>query len=94
MDPAPGRYLINDPPDPSPYPVVHQYRKQINLSVPVSLREGGAAGLNDRLFALLEIFLGSFPEVFYQWEQRWLKAKINSPQISSANRKSANLLTP
>jgi hypothetical protein len=60
MDPAPGRYLINDPPDPSPYPVVHQYRKQINLSVPVSLREGGAAGLNDRLFALLEIFLGSF----------------------------------
>jgi hypothetical protein len=50
--------------------------------------------LNDRLFALLEIFLGSFPEVFYQWEQRWLKAKINSPQISSANRKSANLLTP
>ncbi len=66
MELAKGRYLRKDPPDPTESPALYQCCKQMNLSLPVSLREGGAAGLNDRLFALLEIFLGSFPEVFYQ----------------------------
>ena len=51
MELAKGRYLRKDPPDPTESPALYQCCKQMNLSLPVSLREGGAAG-----------FLRPFPE--------------------------------